>query len=193
MEKVTDSFSIKIYLELSQICVDPFGKQIIAAFQHETYVYIATSAYFFSDYLCVDIYDLKDLSLGKIKYVNSSYYTSSDFTKDNSDMITPYIFNFRDYVFFKVDLTNKQGERLDQTKHYLVSTCYNNGLLFFTAVNLYQSTNETSKNNPIWFTDENKASLEHTIKFNSKLENTKVWVYKEIQFGKKVKLLELVI
>ena len=118
---------------------------------------------------------------------------SSDFTKDNSDMITPYIFNFRDYVFFKVDLTNKQGERLDQTKHYLVSTCYNNGLLFFTAVNLYQSTNETSKNDPIWFTDENKASLEHTIKFNSKLENTKVWVYKEIQFGKKVKLLELVI
>ena len=139
LEKVTDSFSIKIYLELPNICVDPFGKQIIAAFQHRTFVYITTSAYFFPDYLCVGIYDLTELAIGKIKYVNSSYYTSSDFTKDNSEMITSYDFNFRDSVFFNVDMINEKGERLDQMQHFLVSTCYNNGLLFFKAVNLHES------------------------------------------------------
>ena len=139
LEKVTDSFSIKIYLELSNICVDPFGKQIIAAFQHGTYVYITTSVYFFPDYLCVDIYDLTELRIGKIKYVNSSYNTSSDFTKDNSEMITSFDFNFRDSVFFNVEMINEKGERLDQMQHFLVSTCYNNGLLFFKAVNLHES------------------------------------------------------
>ena len=94
---------------------------------------------FYPDYLCVEIYDLAELAIGKIKYMNSSYYASSDFTKDNSEMTTSYDFNFRDSVFFNIGMVNEKDGKLDGIQHYLVSTCYNNGLLFFKAVNLPQS------------------------------------------------------
>ena len=138
LEQVIDKFTVKIYPKITDVWwIDPNGKQSLTAFVDNSYVYIASTANVYSYILCWSIYDLKDIEKGEIYYVNSTFYSYFDFTEDNSNTTVPYDLNFRDLLFINVNPIYKKENKNNEMQHYLISTCYNHGIIFFKAINLY--------------------------------------------------------
>ena len=131
IKEIINKVELQIYLHESDICTDPTGMQSITVFQDDVFAYIATSAYFFPESICYSIYDLTYLEEGRIKHVDTQFYYFSDFNKNTSIAVPKFTFNIRDFVFFNIAPIYNQRNGVNDLKHFLVATWYNNGLMFF--------------------------------------------------------------
>ena len=111
-----------------------------------------TSSHEQSNALCIAVFNFDVFEKDKIKTIDYAYYFHSDFVS-STKVNLKFDFNIRDIIAFSISPSYFLNDKIGEAQQFLVVSWYNNGLLFFKAVNLIE--HKTKKfNNPVCNFDE---------------------------------------
>ena len=128
---------MNVFADHNPIWSGKAGKNSITAFENNGYGYIMTSSHEQSNALWIAVFNFDAFEKDKIKTIDYAYYFHSDFIS-STKVKMKFDFNIRDIIAFSISPSYFLNDKIGETQQFLIVSWYNNGLLFFKAVNLIE-------------------------------------------------------
>lgn len=95
-------FDVKVFIENTQMCIDPAGKNSVSSFVRGNYLHVISSSAAESQLICFTTLDISQVESGKVVEHTTHTYSMNDFKNPYTDKKLENDLNIRDIVAYSV-------------------------------------------------------------------------------------------
>lgn len=95
-------FDVKVFIENTQMCIDPAGKNSVSSFVRGNYLHVISSSAAESQLICFTTLDISQVESGKVVEYATHTYSMNDFKNPYTDKKLENDLNIRDIVAYSV-------------------------------------------------------------------------------------------
>ena len=121
MSRTESKFNVKVFIEYTQICLDPAGKNSIAGFVQGDFLHVVSSSANESQLICFTSFDISEVDSQKVVEYTTHSYFMNDFRDPYSGKKIENDLNIRDIVVYSVYTVYTSENPYDRVHQVIVS------------------------------------------------------------------------